>query len=353
MIKYILCSIVVLTLVTLYLGYKKPGHYIFQKVVGLFLLAVLLNSGYIFMVELLMPGKNYFRFLPFALLYGPILYLAFKLSIGVRISTFKLLRHFIPFILASVIYIAHLIHPIQNLYLRSGHYALMALLISAYSIKILLYKHDSQNSLKNEHQLVNNMALLLLVVAAMILILAFAVFMKNDASNDFVPITLLYVTMFAAVFIAFKYTIHSFVALEYTETNLNMPRTTPNAEDTPRYQKSMLNNEMLDEYEQKLYALMIRQMVFLEPELSLQSLAREMRIPKHHLTQLLSVRIKENFYHYINRFRIDFACKLINQSLIDLTLEELAYKSGFNSKTSFNRHFKNQVGCTPSEYRSL
>jgi transcriptional regulator GlxA family with amidase domain len=121
-------------------------------------------------------------------------------------------------------------------------------------------------------------------------------------------------------------------------------------ENTPQYQKSLLPDSLLNEYEQRLDQLIREKKSYLDAELSLQTLAKELKIPKHHLTQLFSVRIGKNFYQYINVFRVDHACELIRKSGTD-TLEMLAFESGFNSKTTFNRYFKSQLGCTPSEYR--
>ena len=36
-----------------------------------------------------------------------------------------------------------------------------------------------------------------------------------------------------------------------------------------------------------------------------------------------------------------------------MAVTEVALRSGFNSLATFNRIFKRQLGCTPSEYRQL
>ena len=82
-------------------------------------------------------------------------------------------------------------------------------------------------------------------------------------------------------------------------------------------------------------------------------IVKKTKIPNHHLTQVFSMQIKQTFYQYINGFRIMHACELLQSGNKMLNLEELAEKCGFNSKVSFNRQFKQIMGCTPSAYRNL
>ena len=52
----------------------------------------------------------------------------------------------------------------------------------------------------------------------------------------------------------------------------------------------------------------------------------------------------------MNKYRVEYACMMLADADEDIFIEDVAYKSGFNSKVSFNRHFKNIAGCTPKEY---
>lgn len=54
---------------------------------------------------------------------------------------------------------------------------------------------------------------------------------------------------------------------------------------------------------------------------------------------------------FINSFRVDHACKLIEKGYLDnFSMEALAEKSGFKSQENFNRVFKILKSCTPSDY---
>ena len=87
------------------------------------------------------------------------------------------------------------------------------------------------------------------------------------------------------------------------------PETITSAETQPvrQYKKSGLDDEMLDTYEHSIRGFMQQSRIYLEPELSLEELSEQARIPKHHVTQLLNERLHKNFYAFINEYRIEEA----------------------------------------------
>ena len=59
-----------------------------------------------------------------------------------------------------------------------------------------------------------------------------------------------------------------------------------------------------------------------------------------------------HFFDFMNQYRINYAKDLlIDQNRQDLTVLEILYDAGFNSKSSFNTEFKKRSGVTPTEYR--
>lgn len=56
-----------------------------------------------------------------------------------------------------------------------------------------------------------------------------------------------------------------------------------------------------------------------------------------------------NFKKYLNSVRIGYACRLLIAG--GLTIAELAYKSGFENLSTFNRQFKSVKGTTPQQYK--
>ena len=56
-----------------------------------------------------------------------------------------------------------------------------------------------------------------------------------------------------------------------------------------------------------------------------------------------------SFKSYLIRLRIGYSCKLLTDESLNIT--QIAYESGFENISNFNRQFKKEKGCTPREYR--
>ncbi len=93
--------------------------------------------------------------------------------------------------------------------------------------------------------------------------------------------------------------------------------------------------------------------VYLDEELSLMDLARELGVSRHHLSEAISAGFGTNFYGLINRYRAAEAAELLRDpDLGDETILSIAYRAGFRSKAVFNRVFKSETGATPGEFRA-
>ncbi|NQZ75158.1 MAG: helix-turn-helix domain-containing protein [Ekhidna sp.] len=91
---------------------------------------------------------------------------------------------------------------------------------------------------------------------------------------------------------------------------------------------------------------------FLNPSLSLRSLADQVDIHPNQLSWLLNEFIGKNFNEFVNHKRIAYFKKLIvDPANSHISIIGLAYESGFNSKTVFNTAFKKATGLTPKEYQ--
>ena len=85
---------------------------------------------------------------------------------------------------------------------------------------------------------------------------------------------------------------------------------------------------------------------YLDPELSIDSLAREMHTNRTYLSRLVNRRFKMSFRDYINTRRIDHAKSLMKRNPTAL-METIAKNSGFMTTSQFNRKFKELEGMSP------
>ncbi len=101
----------------------------------------------------------------------------------------------------------------------------------------------------------------------------------------------------------------------------------------------------------QLEALFKRDTVHLNPKLRPQEVAKKLGISSKELNYLLRQQGHANFNQLLASHRIDtFLQKLKQGEHRHKTLLSLALESGFNSKTSFNRLFKQHTGYSPREY---
>jgi len=91
---------------------------------------------------------------------------------------------------------------------------------------------------------------------------------------------------------------------------------------------------------------------YLDPELTLSSLAKEVSMSRSQLSVLINEGIGDNFYDFVNKYRVEQVKKLmIDPAMKNYSMLGLALEAGFKSKSTFNLIFKRFTGLTPTEYR--
>ncbi len=91
--------------------------------------------------------------------------------------------------------------------------------------------------------------------------------------------------------------------------------------------------------------------MYLEPELSLSDVATKLKTNTSILSAAINQNFNKNFNDFVNEYRVEeFKRLIILPESKNLTLLAVAYDSGFNSKTTFNRAFKKFTGLSPKEY---
>lgn len=116
--------------------------------------------------------------------------------------------------------------------------------------------------------------------------------------------------------------------------------------------KKIIEDEKLESIKVELLQLMQMEKPFLDCELSLIKLAAKLNITSHQLSYVINSGFNENFYQFVNRYRIEEAkIVLMDPEMNHLSLVGIAFEVGFNSKTVFNTTFKKLTGETPSQFK--
>jgi len=112
------------------------------------------------------------------------------------------------------------------------------------------------------------------------------------------------------------------------------------------------NEKSFDDLEEQLNQYMVNEKAFLNENLRLSDVAKEMSISTNELSFFINNTYQKNFYKYVNDYRIAYACKLLKDETYNkYTIVAIGFESGFNSKSTFNQVFKEQTNQTPSAYR--
>ena len=92
--------------------------------------------------------------------------------------------------------------------------------------------------------------------------------------------------------------------------------------------------------------------LYKDQELSVNSLAKQLSIKPYLISRSLNEVYNQRFNDYINTYRVKEVQFLLNDpENSKYTLLSLAMEAGFNSKSSFNRAIKKQLGISPSELK--
>lgn len=123
-------------------------------------------------------------------------------------------------------------------------------------------------------------------------------------------------------------------------------------EEPVKYQRNRLPDEAGLQLKNQLLAYMKSESPHLDGQLTLTQLADELGVTSYHLSQVINDRLQQNFYDFINGYRVNEVKKMLtNPALKNEKLITIALNAGFNSKSTFNSIFKKYTDMTPTEFR--
>ncbi len=123
-------------------------------------------------------------------------------------------------------------------------------------------------------------------------------------------------------------------------------------ESKEKYKASSLTGRELESIYNQLLKLFEDKAVYCEPKLQLQDVADALSVTSHTLSQTINTLAGQPFYDFVNGYRVTKLQRLLEDPAKKrFTILALGMDSGFNSKASLNRVFKEHTGLSPSEYQ--
>ena len=315
-------------------------------------------------------------FIALTFTFGPLHYLYARAIVtpNFKFSKEKWL-HFLPFILVRLFYLAFYFKSPDELldaiiYLKKTGEPIYFTILSfgvvvhglIYMALTLLLLKNYANNIKNifsatdKHTLnwLRNMTQLAIVVW----LIALAVNVLQQFGHPQILATISFIAMATSLYVY----IIGYLGLRQQEIFSSATLTTSHAghlntieqNKTEKYSKSGLSVDIAKHYLTDLLNLMNEEKPFTNANLTLHELANTLSITSHNLSQIINTQLKQNFFDFINHYRIEE----VKEALVDpekqhYTLLAIALEAGFNSKSSFNSVFKKHTKMTPFEYKQM
>jgi AraC-like DNA-binding protein len=147
-------------------------------------------------------------------------------------------------------------------------------------------------------------------------------------------------------FTIYLFTFFIFLEQEYISTEISTE------EPILKYSKTGLKKEKSEKLLQEIKSLVERDKLYLNEELRIHDIAKELNESINYISQTLNELEGKNFHQFINEYRIkEVIQRFSNPEFNEYPILRIAFDSGFNSKSSFNKVFKEQMGISPKDFR--
>lgn len=348
----------------------KKGNRLNQLLLSAFLFTnAMYLAGYLLFEfsEYIMPiGVNFFFIgTSFGFLFGPLLFLYTK---SLTKNNFRLKKadyfHAIPFIVYNLLYAVYFHFQPVSLKIRmleSGAvlpYSLGFWVNLLMNIQILVYMAVTlflvisySRRIKSLYSMINHLELgwLELVVYAFLFmwLIDFGHFLLRNTGSisaelsgylTFISIAINFVFANLVIYKGLKQ------PLQFFGIEKELPGSKQDHPAIPEEEK--------EKYLERLMSYMVSERPYLTSTLTLKELADRLEMNPRTLSRIINEKKNQNFFDFINGFRIDDAKMILsNPTKRKMTILEILYGVGFNSKSVFNTTFKKYTGVTPTEYR--
>lgn len=346
----------------LFLGLPKPNKQ--YRMLGLVLAAITMTLIELWVIDnknLTLPHHLKGVFLATPFLIGPAFYLYTKQLIGLPANRVQQVVHVLPFTLMMLsLLVTHLCFP-QDFHLLSAQItvSIMARLwaytfislqfvsLLGYLLVVLRRLSQYRQTLRQQYSDLQGLELnwLSLVDYTFLLLISFIILLVGADLIGY-RVGLRPAQIFSLCLVLILYALS---VLGWRQPTIQ--REEDKTQNT--YSKSGISPSEIPDLLAGLEGLMAKKQLYLQPGLSLNQLAGFMGVRTQQLSQLLNQELKQNFYDYINRYRIEFAKQRLIENDQASAILDVCFSSGFNNKATFNSAFRKFTGMTPTQFRQL
>ncbi len=326
---------------------KKPFVSDLKKIISLLLLAMMITMVYY--VVIVNAYENIYPYIDSLgsaawMSIAPLYYL---LNLSIQIPKWELKRkHLFYFILPLIFWGEgvlttlgfpwHLYHFINNPQLFLDLWMLGYFSTGFYFILqcVRLHKQEREEVIKNKE-------LVWFTYAFLIVLLVFAPTYMIIRGNYMIWFELILIALFEGFVFLLMYKVFKLIPSQ-------------NFFEHTKYLNKVLSKKEMQYFAIQLEQIMEEEKPYLDKKLSLSDLSKVSGINSNDLSQVFNLHYHSNFYDFINRYRLEYLEGLIlDPSYSQYKIMALAEESGFNSKATFYKTFKEKHQLTPTQFIKL
>ncbi|MFD2553610.1 helix-turn-helix domain-containing protein [Sphingobacterium tabacisoli] len=353
-VVFLYASIFVIALQALLLSFGIQNRNTIDNILSVFLIQMLVDVSFMFLFTEVFPGMEYVSTAaPFGLTFGPFLFWIYRILEGKEVSRGKLWLHFIPFLLGVIGYVVFLCSPLFRSSYTIGYYTVLYGAMCAswvlYPIFVLTAKKGPENINLGVFKYT---MIVLLILTSFMLPFVWENYKGGVKEEPLMTGIVVIGAMLAGVSLIYWYMLGRLRVPLVAEAERNseqiadvqlVPLLSPEGESRQSIYISTVHQRKIAEY--------LATEKYFDASFKLEQMAQDLNIPKSFISQYFTQVYSEGFVKTINSWRIARACDMLMSAELDMSMEELAFACGFNSRASFYRNFNLEKGCSPMVYR--
>ncbi|MCH7407853.1 helix-turn-helix domain-containing protein [Belliella sp. DSM 111904] len=335
----------------IYLNKKFRGEDLF---LSLFFGVFTVHLLYKILLHFYFHDSNIFEKLngSFSLLYGPLLFFYTSQVLRKKVISFKVLLHCTPFLVClglnilayiSLLFETEISHLLDIYHTIISVFILSSLIGYSYLTYSMLKEQKPTIVNQTKKHIIQLIMSCLLVISLLIIVGNFLAFFDWRFNLRVVYYGILIIMFFGVIHLRTRLFLSTGQEAEFkVEKKVNAP--------IEKYKNSKIDTKLMEDIATKINSYLQEEKPYLNADFNLEDLSKYIDVPKVQITQTLNLHLNTNFYHLVNNARIELSKELIARGEEE-NLTVVGYESGFKSKSTFYKYFKEVTGSNPTDYR--
>ena len=186
--------------------------------------------------------------------------------------------------------------------------------------------------------------LIILIIAYEIILLILSVSFTREVYETAIHFTSLLLIVFLGVLGVNQSSIEIQTRLRKAKVKLD-----ESDNENPKY---VIEEEEKTEILQLIKKVLAQKKLYIDPNLKLEQFAKKIHVSPRKLSLVINEITGDNFNNFLNKYRIEEAKKLLLHTTDPVSIEKIYLRTGFNTRSTFNRAFKLFTGITPKEFKT-